>query len=58
MAKRAKDWRDGATCGGHAVPARDRTPDKPEFFTEQKMRPNEVLSESHIFVNPLQGETL
>jgi hypothetical protein len=34
------------------------TPAKPEFFAEQKMRPNEVLPVSHILVNPLQGEAL
>jgi hypothetical protein len=38
----------GATCGGHAVPARDGTPGKPEFFEKQKMRPNEVLKKPSI----------
>jgi hypothetical protein len=29
------------------------TPDTPEFSAQPKMRPNEVLPESHIFVNSL-----
>jgi hypothetical protein len=34
------------------------TPDKPEFSVQPKMRPNEILPESHISVNSLQGEAL
>jgi hypothetical protein len=33
-------------------------PDTPEFSAQPKMRPNEILPESHIFVNSLQGEAL
>jgi hypothetical protein len=47
-----------ATCGGHAVPARDGTPGKPEFFAEQKMRPNAVLKKSLISIGFLHGEAL
>jgi hypothetical protein len=34
------------------------TPDTPEFSAQPKMRPNEGLPESHIFVNSLLGEAL
>jgi hypothetical protein len=33
----------GGARSGHAAKRRDETPDKPEFFAEQKMRPNEVV---------------
>jgi hypothetical protein len=48
----ARDWR------GAERPRKRRNPRKARFFAEQKMRPNEVLSESHIFVNSLQEEAL
>jgi hypothetical protein len=49
-----KRWgRSGATEGGHSA-----EPRKARFFAEQKMRPNEFLPESHIFVNYLQVEAL
>jgi hypothetical protein len=35
-----------------------RSPNKPEFFVEQKMRPNEVLKKPPISVNSLQVEAL
>jgi hypothetical protein len=34
------------------------TPDTPEFFAEQKMRPNDVLKKQSISVNSLQTEAL
>jgi hypothetical protein len=34
------------------------TPDTPEFFAEQKMRPNGILNEPPVSVSSLQGETL
>jgi hypothetical protein len=48
----AKDWR------GAERPRKRRNPRKARFFAEQKMRPNEVLPESHNFVNSFQIETL
>jgi hypothetical protein len=57
-------WRGGATAGGHRPRRRAvghalrRNPRKARFSAQPKMRPNEVLPESHIFVNLLQGEAL
>jgi hypothetical protein len=56
-------WRGGATAGGRATcgghrPRKRRNPRKARFFAKQKMRPNEVLPEYHIFVNYLLGEAL
>jgi hypothetical protein len=41
-----------------SVAASGGTPDTPEFSAQPKMRPNEVLPESHIFVNFFQVEVL
>jgi hypothetical protein len=43
----ARDWRGGATAGGHR-PRKRRNPRKARFFAQQKMRPN----------NTFQGEVL
>jgi hypothetical protein len=62
----ARDWRAAkqsrrrATSGGR-VPGPERESAesrKARFSAQPKMRPNEVLPESHIFVNSLQGEAL
>jgi hypothetical protein len=48
----ARDWR------GAKRPRQRRNPRKARFSAQPKMRPNEVLPESHIFVNSLQVEAL
>jgi hypothetical protein len=48
----ARDWR------GAKRPRKRRNPRKARFSAQPKMRPNEVLPESHIFVNSFQEEAL
>jgi hypothetical protein len=63
-AKRARDWRGGATAGGHRPRRRAvghavrRNPRKARFPAQPEMRPNEVLKKLPVSIITLQGEAL